>query len=96
MSSASSILHISGIAKAKLRALRAKAKEAGMTPEKYAKRLIEESISIEDRARTTTFDELFAPVREQFRKSGMTEDEFDELVDAARTEHHKRVAKRKS
>jgi hypothetical protein len=96
MSSASSILHISGIAKAKLRALRAKAKKAGMTPEKYAKRLIEQSVSIGNRKPTTTIDELFAPVREQFRKSGMTTDEFDGLIDAARTEHYKRVTKRKS
>ena len=96
MSTVSSTLQISGLAKQKLRVLRAQAKEAGMTAEKYAKHLIEEGISIQRRARTTTFDELFAPVQEQFRKSGMTEEDLDKLVDTARTRHHRRVTKRKA
>jgi hypothetical protein len=96
MSSASSTLHISGLAKDKLRTLRAHAKEAGLTPEKYAKHLIEEAISIERRARTTTIDELFAPVQKQFHESGMTEEELDKLIDSARPKHNRRTPRRKS
>jgi hypothetical protein len=82
-----------GLAKSKVAAIRARAKRLGVTPERYARQLIEHSLSVGIAARTTTFDELLAPVREDFRKSGMTLAELDELVDAARTRHHNRVKK---
>lgn len=85
--SASSI-QVSGLAKQKLTALRRQATEAGMSAELY------EGILLEKEARNTTFDDLYAPVQEHFRRSGMKEEELDQLVDAARTRHHRRSAKR--
>lgn len=96
MSSASSTIKLSGLAKGKLLALRAQAKAVGMTAEAYAERLIEEGISLEQEARTTTFDELFAPIQDCFRKSGMTECQLDAIVDRARTRHHGRVSGKKA
>ena len=50
-----------------------------MTPSAYAKRLLEEGISLEleQEARGTTFDALYAPVRKRFPDSRMTEAELD-------------------
>jgi hypothetical protein len=67
-----------------------------MTPEEYAKKLIEDAISLEQEARTQSFDQLFAPVQQHFRQSGMTERELDEMVDAARTRHHRRTSRKKA
>jgi hypothetical protein len=53
-----------------------KARELGKTPEGYIEYLID--------AATRTFDEILAPVREGFRKSGVTEEELDEAVTEAR------------
>jgi len=96
MSSATSTIEVTGIARDKLHALRAQAKAAGVSPEVYAKKLIEEGVELEREARTKSLDEIFAPAQEQFRKSGMTEDELDRLVDKARTQHHRRTTKKKA
>jgi hypothetical protein len=49
-----------------------KARELGKTPETYIESLID--------AATVTFDELLAPVRKGFARSGITEDELDGAV----------------
>jgi hypothetical protein len=91
---AASTIQISGLGKGKLAALRAQAKARGMSAERYARQLIEEGISLERQARSTTFDELFAPVQARFREGGMSEDELDRLVDAARTRHRRRTSRK--
>lgn len=96
MSSALSTLCVPGLPKGKLRALRAQAKAAGMTAEAYARQLIEEGVSLEQEARTRTFDELYAPAQARFRTSGMTEQSLDTIVDAARTRHHRRTSRKRS
>jgi hypothetical protein len=75
--------------------LRAQAKAAGMTADAYAGMLLEDAIALRQEARTTSFDALLAPVRRQFRESGMTEAELDSLVDAARKRHHRRTSRKK-
>jgi hypothetical protein len=92
---ATATIRISGLAKQKLNVLRAQAQEAGISAELYAKRLIEEGILLEQQARTKTFDELYASAQERFRSSGMNEDQLDQLVDAARTRHNRRSAKKR-
>jgi hypothetical protein len=77
-------------------ALRAQAKAAGMTADAYASRLLEEAIALEQEARATPFDALFAPVQRRFRESGMSEAELDALVDAARKRHHRRTSRKKA
>src|SRR5882724_12075987 len=79
MSSATSSIRVSGLSKQKLHTLRAQAKAIGMTAEEYAKQLIAEGIRLEQQARTQTFDQLYAPIQERFRKSGMIEEELDKL-----------------
>lgn len=65
-----------------------------MTAEGYAKQLIEQGISLEQQARSKTFGQLYAPVQEQFRKSGMNEDELDKVVESARSRHHRNSRKK--
>jgi hypothetical protein len=95
MASASSSIHISGLGRNTLAAMRKQAKALGLPLEQYAKELIEEAIRVAERARTETFDEIFAPVQAQFRASAMSEREFDRLVDQARTRHHRRMTRKK-
>ena len=83
-----------GPPKGKLAVLRAQAEALGMTAEGYARQLIEDGMALERKARTTAFDELFAPVQERFRKSGMSEEELDALVDAARSRHQRRATRK--
>jgi hypothetical protein len=52
MSSGTSTLQLMGIGRKKLHAHRAHAKSAGVTPETYARQLLEESISLEQKARS--------------------------------------------
>lgn len=96
MATAASTLEISGLERAKLAKLRQHAKALGITAERYAKQLIEDGLSLKQRARSKTFDEMLAPVRAGFRKSRMREEELDKLVDQARTRHHKRVSRKRA
>ena len=96
MATAASTLEISGLERAKLAKLRLHAKALGITTERYAKQLIEDGLSLKERARSKTFDELLATVRAGFRRSGASESELDKLVDQARTRHHKRVSRKRT
>jgi hypothetical protein len=53
----------------------------GYNIDDYVKKLVEE-----DSNKMRTLDEIFAPVRKEFNESGMTEDEFDDLIYQARRE----------
>ena len=72
-------LEISGIPSEVLKALSERAREKGKTPEVYVCELIEA-----DLLASRPFAEILAPIREDFRKSGMTEDEFDALIEEER------------
>ena len=61
------------------RRLKSEAARLGVREADYVKRLIERDM-LADR----TFDEILMPVRADFRKSGITEDQLDEIVDRAR------------
>ena len=54
----------------------AKARELGTTPEGYVESLID--------AANVSFDDLLAPAREGFRRSGATEEDLDAAVAEAR------------
>jgi len=88
------VLKIPISAKSKAR-LKARAEQAGLTPERYVKHLVDEDLALERTAQTTSFEELLAPVREQFRQSGMTGDELDALVERARARYHRREQARR-
>ncbi len=92
---AASPIQVSGLAKAELAALRKQAQARGLSPQRYARLLIEHGLALDRRAKHTGFDELFAPVQARFRNSRMSEAELDGLVDAARTRHRRRSAGKK-
>jgi len=62
-----------------LRALSERAQEQGKTPSDYVRELIEADILA-----SRPLAEILAPIREDFVKSGMTEDEFDALIEEER------------
>ena len=73
-------LQILGLDRKAISALKRKAKVSGQTTPQYVKGLIQKGLELDD----LTFDEILKPVREDFRRSGMTEDELDELITRAR------------
>ena len=95
MATTSPPLQISGLDKRKFATLRGQATALGLSTEAYALQLIEEGIVLERRARTETFDQLFAPVQERFRSSKMSEPELGRLVKAARARQQKRLGRKK-
>lgn len=61
--------------------LQERALQSGQDVEAYIERLLEKALSS-----PASIDDLLAPVRKQFAKSGMTEDELDALIEEAREE----------
>jgi hypothetical protein len=68
-----------GLAPAQLRAVRKKAKHAGQTAPEYVRSLVERDLLADK-----SFDEILRPIREDFRKNGITERQLDEIVHRAR------------
>jgi hypothetical protein len=73
--------------------LKRKAKKMGVTPASYVRQLIEDDLELDDIARTTAFNEIAAPFRQAM--ANISDEELDRRVDAARTRHHQKTAKRK-
>ena len=96
MASAGITIQVSGLGKEQVAALRKQAKTLGLSTETYVKRLIEDGLTLEHRARSKSFDELAAPLRSEFKRSGMSGEELDRLVDAARTRQQQRSRRKKS
>jgi hypothetical protein len=63
-----------------------KARELGKTPGRYIESLID--------AAAMSFDEILAPVREGFRKSGVSAEELDDAVAAARKATRKKAPRK--
>ena len=68
-----------GLPAAQLRAVERKAKGVGQTAPQYVRSLIERDLLADK-----TFDEILRPVREDFRKRGVTPEGLDEIVGRAR------------
>jgi aspartate-semialdehyde dehydrogenase len=85
MPSTTTKLEISGLGKQKMTALAAKAKRLGLSPARYVKQLVEDDLAIETRAQSMSLAQIMAPVRKEFRESGMTDEELDMIVNAARS-----------
>lgn len=73
-----------------LQALVEKAEEMGVTPEEYARRLVEDGLF----ARERTFDEILAPFRREVEESGITDEELDNLFMQARRDYHQEEKER--
>ncbi len=74
-----SSLEINGIQPETLKALNKRAQQRGKTPSDYVRELIEI-----DLLASRPFAEILVPIREDFRKSGMSENEFDALIEKER------------
>jgi hypothetical protein len=79
------VLNLSISADAEAR-LKAKAAAAGVDVESYASRTLERFAS------RPSLDEVLGPLREEFDKSGMSEDELTEFLERAK--HEARAARR--
>jgi len=93
MSTAS--IQISGLRRQTIMSLKSQAKAQGLSVEGYAKEIIETEMSISEMARRKTIDEVFAPVQQQFRESGMSEADLDRLVYPARHDRPVKPVRRK-
>lgn len=74
-------IQISGLPETVVQAVNDRAKKVGTTAEQYVRYLIEEDLASELNLRV-----LFAPVREQIKESGISEDELTGLLEEAREE----------
>jgi hypothetical protein len=68
-----------GLRPGQLKALASKAKRQGKSRAEYVRSLVERDLLADQ-----SFDEILKPVRDGFRRSGVTEDQLDEIVSAAR------------
>jgi hypothetical protein len=89
MAATATSLQVKGLGRQAISELTSKAKRLGMTPERYIKELVQEDLALDRKARTTTLSELMGPGRD------IDEAELDKLVEAARTRHHRRTARKR-
>ena len=74
------------------RRLAERAAKAGKSVETLARELIEQAVPAE---KEKTFDEILAPFRKEFAESGMTDEEWDAVIEEAREEVWQEWQKRK-
>ena len=89
MTIAADTIQIKGLGRRKIDALARKAKDRGMSPAVYVKKLVEEDLAISEAARTKTFAEIMGPGKE------VDEDEVDRLVEQAKVRHHEKMGRKK-
>jgi DNA polymerase/3'-5' exonuclease PolX len=87
------LLQVPGLGSKRLAELAEQAKSLGMTPQDYARELIQDALALEREARNLTFEEILGPLRSTAGK--VDEDELDRLVDQARTQYHKKLGRKK-
>ncbi len=79
----STTIEINGLPESVIKSLGERAREVGATTPDYVRYLIEKDISSPMSLRV-----LHAPVREQIRASGISDEELDALLEDAREEAH--------
>jgi hypothetical protein len=62
-----------------MKAVARRARKEGKTPSEYVRSLVER-----DMVAGASFDEVLRPIREGFKKAGVTEEQLDTLVTEAR------------
>ena len=75
-----------GLKPALAKAVEKKAKDEGKTPPEYVRSLIERDMLAE-----RSFDEILKPIRGDFRKGGVSEEQLDQIVERARSAAHRRT-----
>lgn len=91
MSAQTETIEITGLPKGTREAIGELSRSKGKSAEEYLRTLIEAEVLSEQ-----TFAEILAPIREGFRKSGMTELQLDALFEEARRKVHKQEQKSKN
>jgi hypothetical protein len=81
-------IRLLGLGRKEMSQLTSKARRLGVTPERYVRALVKEDLALDHRAKTTTLLELLGPGRPVDEKA------LDDLVEAARTRHHRRKQKK--
>ena len=82
MASAATELRISDLPRQHASALKRKAQRMGLTAGDYVKQLIADDLALDQKARTTSLDELAAPFRKALKGAG--EEEISRIVAGAR------------
>ena len=77
-----------GLPPSLLKAVEKRARSAGTTARQYVRLLIERDLLAEK-----SFDEILRPIRADFRKSGISEAELDEIVERARNATKRKPAR---
>lgn len=85
--------HLRDIPQNRVSEIKRRAREMGVTPSDYVKKLINDDMEYDDIMRNSTFAEIAAPFRTAL--AGVSEQELDRRVDAARTRYHRRTSKRR-
>lgn len=83
MSAQTETIEITGLPKGTTDAIAELSRSKGKSAEEYLRTLIEAELLSQQ-----TFAEILAPIRDGFRKSGMTQDQLDALFQEAREKVH--------
>jgi hypothetical protein len=84
MSTQTESVEIAGLPPGTKKAIEELSRSKGKSAEEYLRTLIEAEILSEQ-----SFGEIFAPIRQSFRESGMNEQQLDELFEDARDQVHR-------
>jgi hypothetical protein len=93
MTSTPSITLVISLDKRSMAQLIVEAERVGLPPEDYAKRLVENGLAAMRQAASMTLAEIMKPVRRA--AEAVSESEIMELVDRARSDHHRRLTRGK-
>ncbi len=83
MSAQTETIEITGLLEGTSETIKELSRSKGKSAEEYLRTLIEAGVLSEQ-----SFAEILAPIREGFRKSGMTEQQLDALFEEARRKVH--------
>ena len=90
-------IHLDNLPQNRVNAIKRRAREMGVTPASYVSQLIDHDLKNGQTppppAVSKSFDEIAAPFRKAF--DGVSDDELDRLVDAARTRHYQRIKRKR-
>lgn len=84
MSAQTEIIEIAGLPPGTKKAIEELSRSKGKSAEEYLRMLIEAEILSEQ-----TFSEILAPIRQNFRESGMSEEQLEALFEDAREKVHR-------
>lgn len=82
-------LQVTGLSEETLRKIDEQAKRNGRDRNGFLRDLIEGAVTPNSQVEAPNILELFAPVQEEFKQSGMSEADLDVLIEEARNQVHR-------